>query len=120
MRVSGPAYAADAYLCDLVNQLDVDRQLHLVANHDATRLERLIPRQVEVAATELRRCADADAIVAPRVLRASLVRRVDRDFPRDVANRQVSDDAEILPNVALDALAHEPHGRVVRDVEEIG
>src|SRR4029079_15470764 len=108
-----------AHLRDLANQLDVNRQLDLVANHDATRLERLIPREVEVASAELRRGADANSVVAPGLLRASLVRRFDRDLSRDVANGEISDDAEFLANVALDALAHEPHRRMVCDIEEV-
>ena len=54
--VGGAGRMPPALTCaTCVNQLDVDRQLDLVANRDAAGLERLIPRQTEVAATELRR-----------------------------------------------------------------
>src|SRR5712692_8370196 len=39
----------------LLNQLDVDRDLHLVAHQDPARLQRLIPVQAEVLAVELAR-----------------------------------------------------------------
>src|SRR5947209_3400136 len=102
-----------------MNELSIDRQLDLVANHHSASLEGLVPGQVEVGAVQLRRRADADAIVAPRISCSPLVRYVEGYFLRNVSDGQVADYVKPLRQVALDALAYESHHRVSRDVEEV-
>src|SRR5690349_7992925 len=79
-------------------ELDVDA----IADQHAARLEQLVPLQAEVLAIDGRRRQEADALVTPRILRASAVLDVERDLAGDVADRQLADDAITLAAHLLD------------------
>jgi hypothetical protein len=72
--------------------------VHLVADEHAAGLERLVPIQPEIVATDrrLRLRRDGDGDGAPRRLRFR--RRpgdVERDLARDAVNRQIADEDEV-------------------------
>src|SRR6266545_6054443 len=102
----------------LFDQLDVDRDLHVVADGYATGLEQLVPGQAEIAALDLRRRAEAGALATPGILAASLGRDVEHDLTRDAADRQVAGDREVVTLHAVDAAALEGHRGEVLRVEE--
>src|SRR5665647_515480 len=103
----------------LLHGLDFEQHLDLVTDRHAAALDHLVPNETEVAAIELRLCAEADALAAPWILPRALVGRVERHFLRDSADGQVAHDFE-LRGAARDARAREgDFGEVLR-VEEIG
>jgi hypothetical protein len=52
----------------LLDRLDLQRQLDLVAHQHAAGLQRLVPLQAELAPVDAGRCAEARALAAPGVL----------------------------------------------------
>src|SRR6186997_1194621 len=75
-------------------RLDVD--LHLVRHEDPARLERHVPGQAEGAAIELALGRERRAGATPRILALALERHVERDRPRDAADREVARELELV------------------------
>jgi hypothetical protein len=65
----------------LLDRLDFEDQLHLLADEKGASLKRLVPVQPEVLAVEARRGGEAGALTAPGILAAALVRRLQHDAP---------------------------------------
>src|SRR5438105_2774745 len=76
----------------LSNELDVDLDLHALADEEATRLEHLIPGDVEVLAVDLRRREEAGPHVAPRVDGGAAELHIQRHRLGDVPHRQLTID----------------------------
>src|SRR5205809_7301911 len=113
-RSVSPSKCASALQHDL--RLDVD--LDLVRHEDTARLERHVPRQPEVAATELAVGRERRARSAPRILPLTPELHVERDRARDAADREVARELELVLR-PRDVGAPERHLRVVLDVEEV-
>src|SRR5438105_15796143 len=101
----------------LLHELDLDRQLDVVAEDPAAGIERLIPVEAEVLPVDLAFSLEAHALTPPWVARAPLKFGVERDFARRALDRQIADELELRVDVALDAIARERHGRELLDVE---
>src|SRR5262245_58944868 len=95
----GSGRSCGRYLDGLHLQLDVDA----IADEDAAGLEQLVPVQAEVLPVEGRRRRESETFVAPWILRAAAVLDVERHLARDVADRQVPDDAKALPRDLFDS-----------------
>src|SRR3979411_680994 len=102
--------------------LNLDLHLHVIADQHPPCLERRIPDQPELAAIDLGGSAEAHAAAAPGILAGALVDRVESDFLRDAANREVADHLErlaLLAPRAFHSAALEADGRMLLDVQEV-
>src|SRR5690242_19698139 len=86
------------------DRLDLDADLDVVADEDPARLQRLVPRQPELAAIDLRRRGEADPLSAPRILPLSLVGRLQRDLAGRAADGEVAGDGELVARLGARAL----------------
>src|SRR5687767_9180503 len=102
-----------------LHRLHIDRDPDVVAHENAARLERLVPGEAELAAVDRGRGAERQSLTAPRVASATFVGRLENDFPRDVPDRQLSDEAVSVTLDPLDTRAPKRDGRVLLDLEEI-
>src|SRR5207244_4008730 len=94
--------------------LDVDGHLDLVTDHDAAAVERLAPRDAEVAPVELGDRLRTGADVPHRVLHGrTRAFDVERHFARHAVEREVAGDAVAMVAGLLDLLRTEGHGRVL-------
>src|ERR1700678_3590213 len=105
----------------LFHCFEVDRHRYFVAHYGAAGLYHLIPGKAEGFAADGGGRGRAGASVAPRILDRSR-RPVDRerDFLRDAMQREVADDVPLPGPGRLNLLRLECHGRIFRDVEEVG
>src|SRR4029079_373224 len=95
----------------------------LVTHRHAAGLDGEIPFEAPVLAVDAGAGADAAAAVAPRVLDRGRQRLdLQGDRSRDAADGELPGDAQIAgrPRGRLHARRPERHGRVTRDVEEVG
>src|SRR6185312_5390891 len=116
-RGQNPCYMAT--LLRRMRQLDVNRQLHLVRNHHPASLQRLIPREAEVAPVDLERTAESRPVVAPRILREPFGGDLHLHRTRDVADCQITRYHEFAVPSRLDGGAYEPDLRKFLHIEEI-
>src|SRR5579863_9988922 len=103
-----------------LDRLQLQLELHAIADQHATGLECLVPLQTEVLAVESAPRREADPFVAPGVLAAAAVLDVERDRTRDVADGQLAGQAVTLRADLLDPRTAEPDLGEMLDVEEIG
>src|SRR6267142_2035543 len=108
-----------AYLDLLLDQLEIDRDLDLVADGHTAGLEQLVPGEPEVLAVDLRRGTVAGALAAPRILPAAFLRHGQRHFLLDVLNREVARHLQPVP-VGDDLRASEAESREPVRIEEVG
>ena len=111
--------ARDRYFGFRVGDLDVDLELHLLADGDAARLEHGVEVHAEVLAIDACPSAEARDGLAVGVLRRAEELHVERDRLRDAADRQVPVDDVLALALRLDPRALERDLRVIRDVEEV-
>ena len=104
---------------DLLDRLDLDLDVHAVADHHAAGLEHLVPGEPEVLPIDRRLRREPGALVAPRVLGPARVLHVEGDFAQRPANREVADHAQPAVAQALRALALEGQLRMALDVQEV-
>src|SRR5687768_11840344 len=102
-----------------LHRLDVDRDLDLIAHQNPARFERLVPGESEIATVDRGRGAEPKTLSTPRIASATFIVRLENDFARDVANRQLAGDTVAGVVDALDASASERDGGVLVDLEEI-
>src|SRR5688572_765478 len=102
-----------------LHRLDVDRDLDLVAYQNPARFERLVPGESEIATVDRGRGAEPKTLSTPRIASAAFIVRLENDFARDIANRQLASDTVAVVVDALDAGASERDGGVLVDLEEI-
>src|SRR6185369_11727746 len=86
--------AADSLALVLVDRLDVELDLHGLADEHAARLERLVPGDPERLAIDLSGRGEADPSLAAEPDRLALVLHVQGDRPRRSADREVAVEAE--------------------------
>src|SRR4030042_4455107 len=79
-------------LTSLANRLDVQGDLHVIADDGAPTLDQFVPPDVELPTTDLRRRREGGAPVAPRVVDLALELRVEGDRLRNVADGEVAAD----------------------------
>src|SRR5438105_13150491 len=103
----------------LLHELDLDRQLDVVAEDPAAGIERLVPVEAEVLPVDLAFRLEAHALTTPWAARAPLKFGVERDFARGALDREIADELQLGVDVALDALPLEPQRREFLDVPEI-
>src|SRR6185312_7648117 len=116
-RGQNPCYMA--ILLRRMRQLDVNRQPHLVRHHDTASLQRLIPREAEVAPVDLERSAEPRPVIPPRILRESLGGNLHVHRARDVADGQITGHHELAVPGRLDGGAYEPDLRKFLHIEEV-
>src|SRR5437879_6401996 len=73
------------------DRLEVDLDLDVVAEQETTRLEPLVPGQVEVLAVQLRLGGEADPAIAPGILALAVEAGVERDLLRLPVDGDVAD-----------------------------
>src|SRR5262249_43610441 len=113
--------AASAAGGGLLDALDVDRDLDLVAHREAAAVERLVPHDAEVLAVDLGGGARAGAGHPHRVLDGRpAALHVEDDLLRDPVQGQVAGHLEAVVPRLLDLLRGEGDGGVLRHVEEVG
>ena len=95
-RWSAADHAATLSDFGLLDDLDVDRDLHLGADRDAAGFERLVPVQAVVVPIDRPGETEAGALVPPRILAAPFEMRLELDLVRGAADRQVADDLKFL------------------------
>src|SRR5256885_4065115 len=103
----------------LLHRLDLQRQLHLVADEQAARLQRLVPLEPEVLAVDGSGCDEPGALAAPGVLAAPLVGDIQDHGLGDAVDGEVAGDPITIPGRDLDVPAAEGGGRLLLDVEEV-
>jgi methylmalonyl-CoA mutase N-terminal domain/subunit len=104
----------------LLHRLDLERQLHLVADQQSAGLESLVPLQTEVAAVDAGARDEAGSLAAPGILAAALVGALEGHGPRDPVHRQVPGDPVPVSAKVIDPGAAEGRGRKLLHVEEVG
>src|SRR3954447_24414614 len=82
-----------------LHQLDVDRELDVLAYDEAAGLERLIPGEAELLAVDLALRLEAHPLAAPRVLAATLELGIECHFVRLIADREITDEGELAVDV---------------------
>src|SRR5690606_36081569 len=86
----------------LLDCLDFERDLDLVADQNATALEGRIPGDAKILAVDLSRGAEAAHGLAPRVVDGPVVTGVECNLPRDTGHGQVPVDGEGVLALRLD------------------
>src|SRR6266511_2311190 len=104
----------------LLDSLDLEFEAGLLADQDASTLERGVPGQAEVLTVELGVGREAGALVTERALRPAVVLDLERHRPGDAVDGEVARDEEVLRRAPLDPRAAECELRVALDVEEVG
>src|SRR5687767_2842693 len=99
-------------------ELHVDRDLRLIADHHAARLECLVPGEAVGATVDLALCTEPCALVAPGVADAAFRGDVQNERTSDIADREIARQGEVATDVAIDPRADEAHRRKALDVEE--
>src|SRR5512137_1831709 len=92
--------------------LDVNLNADLVADDQASRIQRLVPGDAEIPPVDLGRTRGAPPEVAPGVLdlgRGSL--QIDGDLAGDAVQGKVADDLEFSRIAFYDLLGYEGDGR---------
>src|SRR3990167_4885939 len=103
----------------LSNPLDFKLDLHIVPDHEAARVECLIPCNAEVLPVYLSLGGERGALVSHRVLSLAAVLGVELYLLRNAVYRKVADDNEIVPVTLLHFLALEGYRGIFGDVEEV-
>src|SRR5512140_544073 len=103
----------------LLDGLDLDLDVDLLAHHHAACLEDLVPGEAEILPVERSLRGEAGALISPRVLRAPRVLDVEDDRKPGAADRQVAGQPEAVVTQRLDLRAFEGELRVPRRVEEV-
>src|SRR5690606_22314974 len=101
------------------HRLDLDLDLHLVADQHAARHERLVPVQAVLLAVDARPRGERHALAAPRILDASAILHVEHHGLGVAAHGQLTVHSVVLP-LALHLRALEADRRVRLHVEEVG
>src|SRR5690348_6724479 len=101
-------------------KLELEADLHLVADQQAAGFERLIPGQTEIAAADLRRRAESEALAAPRIRDPALLDDVERHLTRHAVDRQVAGELELAAAAIEHARPLERDARILLRVEEVG
>src|SRR6478735_5664376 len=101
------------------HRFDVDFDLHVVAEHDATALGGAVPLHAVVETIDRRRGIEADAITALRVLLDAVEVSVEHDVLGDTTNRQRTIDLRVVA-LSFDLRALEGDRRERVDGEEVG
>src|SRR5688500_12903608 len=86
----------------LLDGLDVELDLDLVADQEATRLQRDVPGQSEVLPVDRRGRLEADDLLAPGVHALADELRVEHDRTGDAADRQLAADPGTVGALRLD------------------
>src|SRR5512140_2413485 len=102
----------------LLHGLELDRDLDLLADEHAARLERGVPDEAELAAVEGRLGGEARALVAPRVLARAGELGVQDDLLLHAVELEVARHPVARAGL-LDPARAEGELRVLRDVEEV-
>src|SRR5690606_34970579 len=103
----------------VADRRDVEVQLDLVGDQEATGLQRGVPGQAPVGAQDLRLALEADALVAERVRGGTVVLDVDGQRPRGAEDGQVARDAVLAVVGRLDLGGPEGHRRELVRLEEV-
>jgi len=103
----------------LLHQFDIDRDLHVVSDENATCLERLVVGQAEVASLDPRGRAEAGPFVTPGIHAASLGNDLQHHFAGDATDGELAGQIEWCINRTAHAVAEEPDVGIPFDVEEI-
>src|SRR6266508_2829156 len=104
----------------LLDSLDLELEAGLLADQDASTLERSVPGQAEFLTVELGLGREAGALVPERTLRPAVVLDLQRHRPGNAMDGEVARDEKVVRRAPLDPRAAERDLRVALDVEEVG
>ena len=84
------------------DRLNLQADLHLVADEEPAGFERGIPVQPVILPIDRRLGFERDALVAPGVLRSTQKLHIEAHLARDAMNRQVAGEIELIRSFARD------------------
>src|SRR5207247_10990503 len=106
-------------LCLDFRCLHLNRNLDVISDGDATRLQQLIPDQPEISSVDHTGSAESDALATPGILCLTLELHIKSNRPCHITDREGPRELALVP-VTLDAHAAELALRVLVNVAAIG
>src|ERR1044071_7636670 len=102
-----------------LDRRDVEVQLDLVGNEDATGLQGRVPGEAPLGAQDLGLALEAHALVAERVLRGAVELQVDGERLGGAEDLQVTGDAVVVATEGLGGGGAEGHRGELLRLEEV-
>src|SRR5688572_19235399 len=96
-----------------LDQLHIERDANVRADHNTSRFQRLIPDKSEIVTLDRSACVVPDALISPRIAAASRFFDVEDNLTRRPANRQIAKHAEVAVAKLLDLGTAKRHHRKI-------